>query len=235
MKIVSGKFNGTGAALYLCFGFVPDRIELRNIEDGDGAWMLWTREMMQAADCVQGIRYVATGGATQQSLLTTTGIEPHFGGTVLTSTNQTSVTYGDGVYLGWDNFDYRRVNNTDTGIVGDAATDDIVSWTLDTPASYTGHFNGNVTGTYIAEGSPIIIDGKRYSITALSAGTGSAANAVTLNQAAPSGVVQFIGGCFGTKPIAVGKTTPAGIKLNATDVINVNNELCLFEAVQYDN
>ncbi len=233
-KIVAGKFNGTGAALFVACGFVPDRVELRNLEDADEAWVVWTKQMMQSADMVQGIRYVGSGGATQQSPLTSGGIEPHFGGVALTAAVQTSTTYGEGVYLQPDNADYRYVTGeAPAGGLGDAIGSAIDTWTLTTSGSQTGKFNADVTGTYIGEGSKIIIAGREYSILALTAGEGIADDEVTLNQDAPSGPVEFIGGKNSTIPVPVGNVSSAGFKLNATDVINVNDELCEYMAVQY--
>lgn len=224
-KIVSGIFNGTGAALYACIGFVPDWVKLYNLEDADEAWFVWNRHMARCADNIQGIQFVGSTGATQQAGQTTAGIEPYYGGDEMTTTNQTSVTYGEGVYLGFDNADYKET---------DAVTVDIDTWTLDTAGNRTGHFNGDITGTYVGEGSEIVINGKMYTIVALTAGQGVSADEVTLNQAAPSGPVTFIGGKYGLKPIAIGKVAPAGFKLNATSVINVNDESVMFEAGTYD-
>ena len=234
-KIVAGKYNGTGAALYVALGFVPDRVEVRALEDADEGHYVWTKQMMQSADMVQGMSYVGSSGATQQAALTSAGIEPHFGGTDITSTNQTSTTYGEGVFLEIDTNDYRYLpaNAPGGSSLGDASTADIDTWTLTTSGSQTGKFNSDVVGTYIGEGSVIIIAGKEYSVLALTAGQGSADDEVTLNQDAPSGPIEYIGGKNTTKPVAVGNVSKAGFKLNATTVVNVNDELCSFYAVQY--
>ena len=92
MKRVAGTFNGTAAALYACIGFVPDWVVLTNLEDADDAVYRWDRNMMRSADRVQGTSYV--GADVQGAALTTTGIEPYYGSDLMTSTNQTSVTYG---------------------------------------------------------------------------------------------------------------------------------------------
>ena len=233
MKKYSTIMNGTGAAFYFSLGFVPDEVVIQNLEDSDEARLIWTRDMMRSADMVQGLLYSGTDVAAAAQ--TTTGIEPFYGATALTAAQQTSVVYGEGTYLGFDHFDYRRVNSTDNGIVGDAATADIDTWTLDTSGSQTGKFNSDVTGTYIGEGSRIKIDGREYTILALTAGQGSADDEVTLNQDAPSGNVEFISGKNGSKPIAVGKSAGQGFKCNSTSVLNVNDELISITAIQYDN
>ncbi len=34
-KSICGSFNGTGAAVYLCLGFIPDFIQINSVEDAD--------------------------------------------------------------------------------------------------------------------------------------------------------------------------------------------------------
>lgn len=237
MRIMSGTFNGTGAAVYLCLGFVPDRFELVALEDADEARLIWDREMLRTAEMVAGLRYVGSGGATQQAPLTVgTGVQPYFGGDTLSTANQTSTTYGEGVYLARDANDYRYLNSLAPGNgVGDAADETINAWTLDTSANRTGRFNSDVTGTYISEGSRIIINGEVYTIQALTAGQGVSADEVTLNQAAATGTVDHITGMYTWAPIAIGNVTPRGIKIDATSELNVNDEIQAFTAYQYDN
>jgi len=228
---IGGKFNGTGADVYICIGFVPDYVKLWNIEGATPLVLDWNVGMTASVLCNEGILHPADGGATQD-LANGAGVKPYYGGTMLTTTIQTSVTYGEGVYLVEDSKDYRRVTNSATGIVGDAVAVDIATWTL--YSGYTGYFNEDVTGTYIGEGSRICIDGKWYSILVLAAGAGEATNEVTLNETGvKSGDVQFIGGKYGFKPLAVGNVTPAGFRVSNT-TLNVNNATIAFEAGMYD-
>ncbi len=231
MRVVSGTFNGTGAAVYICIGFVPDWVRLVAVSDTECAHAWWSKHM-RASNMVEGQMWHGTGQAPAD-YAAGEGISPYYGGDLLTSANQTSVTYGEGVYLGWDDFDYRKSQNAVIN-AGDAVSDDITTWTLDTSGNRTGHFNEDVVGTYIGAGSRIKIDGQWYVIESLTAGQGEAADEVTLNYAAASGTVECITGKYSMKPIAIGKTTPAGFKVSATADVNVNDEIQFFEAGTYD-
>jgi len=230
-KIVAGTFNGTGAALYMCIGFVPDWVRVIALEDDAMASAYWSREF-RAADINEG--GVDTNGATAIVLKTYgTGIAPYYGGELMTSDNQTSVTYAEGVYLELDDADYRFYDDGN----GDGVAYDIDTWTLDTSGNRTGHFNEDVksSGNRIGEGSKICIGGKWYQIEALTAGQGEAADEVTLNYPVPSGKITAITGMYSTKPVPIGRTSKAGFKLNLTALVNVNDEINFFEAGTYDN
>lgn len=230
----SSTFNGTGAAAVIELGFLPDWV--RVTAAATGAAIYWNRNMRAAAAC-NGILLKATSddgtGATSDIMdvyAATAGIEPYEGGVTLTSTLQAAVTYGEGVYLRKDWFgDYRHVAATMTP-EGDAVGSDINKWTLGSSDNRTGNFNADVVGGKIGAGSEIWIDGKRYVITALTAGQGVSANEVTLSRPAPTGKITCISGKFGMRPTPVGNVTAPGFKLNATTIVNVNDELQIVEA-----
>jgi hypothetical protein len=226
---IGGTFNGTGAAVYICLGFVPDFFRLWNCEGSQALQLEWNKNM-RTTEIQEGVELATSTFAANT---VGAGIKRYYGGDLMTSTNQTSVTYGEGVYLRRDEIsDYRRYTKSAQGIFGDAESVDIDTWTL--YSGYTGHFNGDVVGTYIGEGSPICIDGKWYYITTLAAGYGSLTSAVTLDQTGvPSGTVTCIGGMFDFKPVPLGETTKAGVVISDTTV-NVNDALCAFEAGIYD-
>lgn len=226
MKKIGGRFHGTGAALYVCIGFVPDWIRMWNVETATPAWLEWNRHMAQVL-CNEGIVRDTDGGALAD-LAQGEGIQTFYGGTVMNSTNQPSVTYGNASvdYVIQDKKDYRFMAD-------DAVTADIDTWTLD--SGYAGHFNSDVTGTYIAAGSEIVIDGNLYHIMVLTAAQGSAASEVTLSHTGvASGDVQYIGGRYGFKPIPIGDTAPAGFVTRETTV-NESGMIVAFEAGLYDN
>lgn len=240
VKAVRGHFNGTGAAVYLCLGFVPDMFQAWNLESATVETIQWMRNMAADTLTCEGLERPKGGGAVLDYAFGQ-GIAPYYGGDLMTTTNQTSVTYGEGIYLEFDHTDYRYFTNSAAGITGDAATTDITTWTLDTAATPTGHFNGDVTGTYIGEGSIIRIrpsspgSGQHVyeaHILALTAGQGVSADEVTLSQAVPSGTVEYIGGKYTMKPIAIGKVTPAGVKISETTV-NANDGMVAFVAWQF--
>ena len=240
---VSYTFNGTGASLYLCLGFIPDYVRIISGEDADIAQIEWFRNP-GCAEIARGLHFVGSSGATQQDARTVadTGIVVYDGGDELTAALQTSTANGEGVYLGVDGKDYRR-STLDTNNPGDVTGGDIVAWTLDTSANKTGNFGFDVVGTYIGEGSRIRVRSNLHGgsfpeyeamITALTAGQGLSADEVTLDRAIPSGKVLRISNKWDMKPIAIGEVTPAGILLEMTSVVNVNDESHIIIAEKFD-
>ncbi len=224
MKTISGSFNGTGAALYLCLGFVPDFVDVYNAEGTQILQAKWNIEMMRTAEISEGIQ-LSGADVAAAALTAAAGILPYYGRETLTSTMAGTVTYGEGVYLKRDDKDYRY------GTDGDAVADDIDTWTL--TSGYTGYFNEDVTGTYIGEGSYIWIDGLKYAIQSLTAGQGEAAGEVTISHTGiKSGLVEYISGKYGYKPMVSGETTKEGFVI-ANTTVNVNDEMCSFVAGTY--
>jgi hypothetical protein len=225
MKTISGSFNGTGADLYICLGFVPDFVKIKNNEGTQILELDWNIEMMRVAEVSEGNQIVGSS-STVTALTAGAGILPYYGRETLTSTMAGTVTYGEGVYLKRDDKDYRE-----GGDDGDAVSDTINAWTL--TSGYTGYFNEDVTGTYIGEGSFIIIDGLRYAIQSLTAGQGEAAGEVTISHTGiHSGLVEYISGKYGYKPMVAAETTKEGFLISNT-TINVNDEMCSFVAGTY--
>ncbi|MFA5107764.1 MAG: hypothetical protein WC497_05585 [Patescibacteria group bacterium] len=221
-KKVSGTINGTGATVYICLGFIPDKVIFRNLIATTCLVAKWTKDH-RGSEQVAGV--LETQGVSA-ALAIGTGIAPYRGGDMLTAALQTSTSYGEGVYLGWDKKDYKDIDI--------ASGDGINAWTLDTAGNRTGHFNNDVVGTYIGVGSEIVIGGKKYIVQALTAGQGVSADEVTLNEAAASGTVEQITGKYDMAPIAVGLVTPAGFSV-ASNTLNGNGQMCRFEAELFDN
>jgi len=230
---VAGTMNGTGAAFYLCLGFVPDEFHLQDFETSNDYELYWNRNMWRSGEFVEGMQ-VHTGTTYRQitALTKGNGILPYYGGTVLSSSDVGTTTYGEGVYLKPDNRDYRFTDDDSPTGIGDASEETIDTWTLDTASDYTGHFNGGLSEDYIGEGSIIQIDGKRYTIVALTS-DGSDSDDVTLSDDAPSGEVQFISGMYSTRPMVAGEITKDGIYC-ANTTVNTNDALIGFEAVKWD-
>ncbi len=220
MQELAGTFNGQGAAVYLCIGFLPDYVEVRALEDGL-AHMQWDITYRAAAEN-NGVLYQAED-VQLGSHSAGTGIEPFEGGVQMTTAIQTSTANNRGVYLKRDAKDYKAKDV----IEGSPAID---TWTLDDSGAREGHFNNDVVGTYIGEGSRICIDGRWYIIEAVTAGEGADDNEVTLSRAAGSGVVQGIMNMFDYTPIAIGDIAPAGFKLNKYTEVNVQDKLQSFKA-----
>lgn len=232
MRRVGGTFNGTGADVYLCIGFIPDWVKIWNLEGTQGISLEWNINMMRAGEVVEGLQF--TGADVACAALTKgNGLLPYFGGVALTSTTAGTVTYGEGSYLKPDHNDYRYTDTNAPSGIGDASSANVTAWTLGSATNYTGCFDNGVDMTYIDEGSKIIIDGRQYTIVALTT-DGSAANEVTLNYPAKSGDIQFIGGMYDYKPMVAGEVTKEGF-LCANTTVNVNDQMCCFEAGKYDN
>lgn len=233
MKHIAGIFNGTAAVVYICIGFVPDWVRILSHQATNPEEAFWSKHMRSVDWCEGSFTAGSSGIVTDFGAAG--GIAPYYGGDLMTTTNQTSVTYAEGIYLDWDDMDYRYGPNLGPGgVSGDAVSDTIDTWTLDTAGSRTGSFNGDLTGTETGVGSMICIDGKWYQITVLTAGQGVSDDEVTLNLEPSSGEVQFISGRFSHKPLAVGKVTPAGFRVSYTTTVNVNDEIQFFEAGTYD-
>ena len=238
MRVIQGHFEGTGAALYLQLGCIPYQIRIWNLGGATPDELIWERGMAVDILTTEGLLKTADGGAFADNVFGA-GISPYYGGEMLTAAMQTDLTYGGGIYIERDDTNYKEHTDSAAGIVGDAENTGITTWTLDTAATPTGHFDDDVIGTYIGPGSEIRIvsgagSGKhtyRAWIQGCSAAAGSVADAVTLSWAVPSGRVDFIGGQYGYKPTAVGKVTKPGIKLNMVSPINVNAEHHCFTAL----
>lgn len=241
MRMVSGSFNGTGSiALWVCCGFIPDCVKIWAVDNSEVSFGEWGRDW---------VAYQAIEGICQHSLDATNadvtpytaniGIQPYEGGDLLTSSNQTSEVYGEGIYLGWDHADYR--SNKAYGCLSDT----IDTWSLDTSTATApaGHWNEDVvaSGSRIGEGSRMLIDetvsGKRKwcVIKAVTANTGEASDEVDVSRPIAAGEVRFISGMYSMAPIPVGQVTPAGFRLNVGAEINVNDEIQAFVAGTYDN
>lgn len=233
MRGISGTFNGTGAAIYICLGFIPDWVKVLAVEDADSAFAVWSR-FFNAAESNNGI--VDVKGDTARTEYTKgQGIVPYEGGETLTAAMQTSVSYGNGVYLVQDSIlDYSK----DLTYGGVSA---LTTWTLGNSGNCTGNANDDtVASSRIGEGSRIVIKEtgsgtvKEAVVEAWTAGQGISANEITLSRAIASGTILSISGMYDLVPLAVGKVTPAGFKLNATTYVNVDDEINLFEAILFD-
>lgn len=226
MQIVRGHFHGTGADLYLQLGNIPTYFKMWGLETGTPDTVEWSPVMAADDLTVEGIMRPKGGGAAQDHAFGE-GVSPYYGGDLLTTTNQPSVTYGGSSvdFIERDDKDYRFYTNEAAGIVGDASTEDITTWTLETSGTPSGKFNGDVAGTYINDGSLIRIKSstnkhvyEAYIVASALSGSGGDTDEVTLSWAIPSGTVEFIGGRYGYKPSAIGTVTKPGLLINETTV-----------------
>lgn len=74
-KIVVGTYTGTGAAINISLGFVPDYVRVVNATDGDISWDWFYG--LGSGDAFQ----TANHDTAQQSLITSNGIDAYTGST----------------------------------------------------------------------------------------------------------------------------------------------------------
>lgn len=99
-EIKVGTYVGTGAAITLSLGFIPDYIQVTNLTDGDARWERYTG--MTAAHAIT----IAADGA--QSRITSNGITEFAG----SSTAAPGITLGTALSESGDTFGYVAVRNT---------------------------------------------------------------------------------------------------------------------------
>ena len=223
---VSGVFNGTGAAVYLCVGFVPRKVYLKNVENGTEYVIEWTNANLRCQAGASAGGWLYTNGAPAP-VIASAGVRQYEGGDLMTSANQTSVAYGEGIFLGMDLKDYRADN------AYGASAGAIDTWTFD--GTLSGHWNVAAvsSGARIGAGSKILIKEtssglvKEAGITAIS-NQGAAATEVTLSRLIGSGQILYVGGLYDLAPIALKKVAPAGILLSDT-TLNYDDNTIYFE------
>jgi hypothetical protein len=211
-QMVSGTFNGTGADLYISLGFVPDWFEGWTLETTDEERIRWSINM-RSLEMLEGV--IVDDDGTQTPLAYGEGIAVYRGGDKITADST--------VYISRDLDPDKR--DKGTGAV-------INAWTLDTLANRTGHWNDVCDTTYVGEGSRICIDGKWYTVTAVTS-NGEASDEVTLSEAAPSGKIEALTGMYDFLGVSAGFTTGPGVLISNT-TFNVASQLCMFEAGTYN-
>lgn len=83
MKKITGSFNGTGAALFLGLGFLPDFVKVLNITSATLESIEWNKGMLAGADAVKGgIKRSGDVAVADAKLTAATGIRPYAGGDV---------------------------------------------------------------------------------------------------------------------------------------------------------
>ena len=236
MQLLQGHFLAIGATHYLCLGAIPYHIEFWGLEGATPDTVVWDRSMIHDILTVEGIMRPTAGGAVVDYAFGE-GVAPYEGGDLMTTSNQTNVTYGSGIYIMRDDKDYRYYTNSAAGISGDASTETIDTWTLDTAATPSGHFNGDVVGTYISKGSLIRIQENaspnrvyEATITNTPSASGGVADEIYLSRAVPNGKVTFIGGHAGYKPVPIGNITQPGMRINLATTPFVSGEMVGFKA-----
>lgn len=215
----AGTFKATGADLYVSLGFVPDWVKIRTLVSTDEERVEWSKEM-RSAEAFGGFDIDDDGVITPIT----------WGNGVAEDLGAVEITSASTVYIG------KRADND----MRDAGTGDVISaWTLDTPASRTGHFNAGVNTTHVGVGSLVGIGFDSYghaeyaTILAMS-NDGDAANEVTLSKAIKSGSVLSLGPIYDYIGLPAGAITKPGFFIDSTAAINTSGQKCMFEAGTYN-
>lgn len=218
VRQVSGTFNGTGADLYICLGFMPDWVKMRSLETTDEEYVEWNRNM-RSAEMFGGISIDDDGAVSPVTI--GVGVAEYKGGDYIAAAST--------VYLEKYSKDQRGAGSG--GV--------ITKWTLDTPGSRTGHFDNPVNTTYVGEGSIVSIGDEagptsdRAVITALS-NDGDAADEVTLSKALATNAVLYISRMYDYWGVPAGTITKPGFFIDSTSAINTSGDMILFEAGTFD-
>jgi hypothetical protein len=198
MRIV----KATGATLTLGLGFKPDVVSILNRTDLTG-------HIFRRRDITN--RYGVTRAAAgdwAQAADAAHGVIIYAGGDKMSAAST--------IYL-VDNTGDQRAEDV-------AAGAKVATFTMDTVANKTGHFNCNVVGATIGLNSKITFEGDStiYTIVALTAGQGASADQVTLDASPGSGAkkVTFIGSRWDMTGAASGIVIPEGITIGATATVN---------------
>lgn len=226
MQKIVATLNGTGAAMYVGLGFIPDKLTLRNLE---GAGTIYTLEWLRGARGIassgynEGILY--TDG-TASELTKGAGVRPYYGGDIITAAQATSAAH------------LIRVASEDKrNIAGNGGN--ISRWTLGSAANFTGNWDYTCDTTYIGIGSPITImedvtkATKKSFVTALTS-NGEQANEVTLADNISTGDIVFLGNMYDMVAATAGIVMPEGFVLNATSGINASGQILCIEAELFE-
>lgn len=224
MQMIRGSFRGTGAVINLCLGAIPSWIRIWNLEDDTNLEQMiwWSKAYRKTAKGFDGFRLnLLASSMTADDVTAGSGVTP-FPGVVVADGTET--------YLMRD----PEPNKFNKGLLGE-----VNGWVLDSPGSKKGHFNTAVcvsgaAADKVGIGSVVKIDSgsgvREYVITDLT-GDGDAFEDVTLDTAAPSGIVTFVGGMYDWVRVPQGMKTSPGMTLAITDTINVAGEMAAFEAM----
>jgi len=122
VDIVMGTFQGTGAAINVCLGFIPDKVELWNMEDAGNREpkIEWVKEMAVIAQMDEGIKIHGISDTDfDRTVMPANGISAYAGGDEIIYDGVTSIRWedaaGDSMEEVYVDGHYKRTD------VGDAA------------------------------------------------------------------------------------------------------------------
>lgn len=214
-------YKGTGAALTLGLGFVPERLRISEI--GGNTVLEWDENStlngkggVLTKSTTSGSGSSATTTVSHEVLAASAGVVPYVGGEKLDVASSAKQIDSDAL----------------AEFQGDKKGA-ICYWSLQTPANKTGKFDAGVNTTYVGVGSIVAFDCGEGLVTArITALTndGDADNEVTLDKAVTSGRVVSIHYPVDFATCPAGFKMPDGITINDTTNINVSGSLYSIEA-----
>jgi hypothetical protein len=231
--VFHGTYVGTGSALTIALGFVPDWVRIQNIDQAEQELLEWDIHFGRAATGAGGVVRSGLGssGANFVALAANAGVALYSGGAVNSSSSASVL-----VPLGMAEAEFER----DQRANNPAAP--VLSFQLENAGNRTGKFNAAVDTTYVKVGSPVWIEGQKYFIVALTS-TGAASNQVTLERA-PTGHgtgniaghfrVNRLGYAYDLAPAKVGATLSPGIRILDTTYCNVATQVCALRCGTYE-
>jgi hypothetical protein len=207
MKTVRGVLKATNAALNIGIGFKPDFIKILNLNDRTGLeWDSRSTSQQQYGQTV------AAAGDKADAASAAAGISMYSGNNKLSAASTT------------------ELKRDDTDKKGSVTT-----WTTDTAADKTGHFDAGLTTADVGVGSKVVFaDGTIAEITSLT-NDGDASDEVTLSVLPDSNTVckiwhkwDWIGG-------SAGDAIPQGFTIGASATVNdTDGDILLVEAGCFD-
>lgn len=234
MRVATGTFNGTGAVLHVCIGFIPDEVVVWDVEGTNVSEIRWNINQIASAITHGGVLYHTAAGWVAVNLLgaagATGGIVPYKGGETMTAYASTHIHRVK-------DSEWNQCYNSSTGYT-------ITKWTAEAGV-YTGSFDYAYNATYVGEGSRILIDGIWYGIISITS-PGTTATNVTLApqyyqgslRSAPTGRIGCITPMYewatgSGSEVNFPLVTKDGFSILLTSIANVAGEICVFKAWQY--
>jgi len=226
MKKYIGVCPGAGtSALYVGLGFVPKAVRLTNLDQAEGEILVWNVGMWRGAVCPGGRVQSALAG--DEALLTTAGVNPYWGGDLVTTASANQVIRSNQI----------AAYNGDMRAKG--ASSPVTRWTKDTTA-LKGHFDYPISSTYVNVGSLVWIRSDttgimRPYVLRVLANDGDATDDITLDAAAPTGSVERITYFSDFVQAPVGTVMPAGLAIADVTYLNVTAQEFVIEAEDMDD
>lgn len=216
-EIVAGTVNGTGSALRILLGFVPDWFWIWNLESNNEEIIRWDKNN-RSQEMVEGL--FSDNSTTRSPLTFGNGIAPYraFGETF--AALQTA-------YVVVDPKPDKRDANTGNDVLD--------TWVSDTPGSRTGHWNAEANTASVGEGSKLTIKESvsqkiiEVAVTAMTS-NGDQADEVETSQVVQSGEIVALSGFADYVGLAARIPSTDGVLISETGALNVSGELLAFQA-----